>query len=333
MPLTEAGAAVIGAGLTLAGSGAQAIGSVVKNRKSYKYTQKLMDKQQAINLQNWNLQNAYNSPSAQMVRLRAAGLNPNLIYQNGGSFAGAGELASPSINQFDYQDPISSAVQGAYQGAMFMPNYNSVQVATENTKSAKALTDLSKALGEKDLNWRDRMLYQQYIGLQMKNLVDQATANNLESNTGLTKRQIDSFYLNLQNTLDNDRVQRMLNNDTRRQINSTIDQINSAISKTDNESSLLRLEYARGMIAYQLENAAARFKLSSDAKYINDYLQTELTKIQRETEAAGRGWNVAGQFIDLNDVKGSIRGAWSKAKYLWHNQHHIFDNTRFDQRK
>lgn len=317
MPLTEAGATLIGAGISAA---ANFGGSVVKNRRSYKYTKKLMDKQQEINLQNWNLQNSYNTPTAQMARLRAAGLNPNLVYQNGGSFAGAGEMASPSSNQFDYQDPISSSAQAAYQGAMLLPNINSIQAATENTKSAKALSDLSRSLGEKDLNWRDRMLYQQFVGLQMQNLVHHATASNLEASTGLTRRQIDSFYLNLQNTLDNDKVQRMLNNETRRQINTTIDQINAAIRKTDNESALLRLEYARGMIAYQLDNAVARYKLSSDAKYINDYLRTELTKIKRETEAVGRGWNIAGQFIDLNDVKGSLSDAWRKAQLLRHKR-------------
>lgn len=35
------------------------------------------------NKEMWNLQNAYNDPSAQMQRLRAAGLNPNLVYGTG----------------------------------------------------------------------------------------------------------------------------------------------------------------------------------------------------------------------------------------------------------
>jgi len=321
MPLTEAGAAVIGAGIN---AGAQLAGSVVKNRRSYKFTKKLMDKQQEINLANWNLQNRYNSPSAQMHRLKMAGLNPNLIYQNGGSFAGAGEIASPSSNQFDYQDPVSNAASGAMSGFLGAANYDSVRAATENTRAAKDLTEVTKALGEKDLNWKDRMLYQQFVGLQMKNLVDHATAQNLEANTGLTRRQIDSFYLNLQNTLDDSRSQRLLNSDTRKQINSLIDQINHQISKTDNESALLRLEYARGMVAYTLEKAISNYKTDGGNKYINDYLQTELTKLERETEATGKGWSVAGQFIDLSDVKGSL-------KRVWNNQHHLWDGTRFEK--
>lgn len=35
------------------------------------------------NLTMWNMNNAYNDPSAQMQRLKAAGLNPNLVYGSG----------------------------------------------------------------------------------------------------------------------------------------------------------------------------------------------------------------------------------------------------------
>lgn len=41
------------------------------------------DKANAWNLEMWNLQNQYNDPSAQMARLKAAGLNPNLMYGKG----------------------------------------------------------------------------------------------------------------------------------------------------------------------------------------------------------------------------------------------------------
>lgn len=36
-----------------------------------------------LNFALWNIQNAYNDPSAQMQRLRNAGLNPNLVYGKG----------------------------------------------------------------------------------------------------------------------------------------------------------------------------------------------------------------------------------------------------------
>lgn len=45
-------------------------------------------------LEDWNRENAYNSPAAQMQRFQAAGLNPNLIY---GQSNTGGSLSSPSI--------------------------------------------------------------------------------------------------------------------------------------------------------------------------------------------------------------------------------------------
>lgn len=39
-------------------------------------------------LENWMIQQAYNTPANQVARLRAAGLNPNLIYGNGSAATG-----------------------------------------------------------------------------------------------------------------------------------------------------------------------------------------------------------------------------------------------------
>lgn len=47
-----------------------------------------IDKQNEYNMQMWHMQNAYNTPAAQVARYREAGLNPNLIYGNGSSSAG-----------------------------------------------------------------------------------------------------------------------------------------------------------------------------------------------------------------------------------------------------
>lgn len=40
----------------------------------------LADRAQKYNVENWSRENAYNTPRAQMLRLQAAGLNPNLAY-------------------------------------------------------------------------------------------------------------------------------------------------------------------------------------------------------------------------------------------------------------
>lgn len=60
------------------------------------YQKELMNKQYNAQLQMWNLQNEYNSPSAQVERLREAGLNPALVYGNGNALTAASSMTAPS---------------------------------------------------------------------------------------------------------------------------------------------------------------------------------------------------------------------------------------------
>ena len=55
----------------------------------------------------WNMQNAYNSPTAQMSRLRQAGLNPNLVYGNGvtGNSSGSAPQYEPAKIQRATMEP------------------------------------------------------------------------------------------------------------------------------------------------------------------------------------------------------------------------------------
>lgn len=76
--------AIIGAGVGALG---QVASGLIGQRKNYKYQKKLATHAFNQNVQMWNMQNEYNSPAAQMQRLKDAGLNPNMIY--GQSAAGA----------------------------------------------------------------------------------------------------------------------------------------------------------------------------------------------------------------------------------------------------
>lgn len=65
------------------------------------------EKAYARNLEMWNMQNAYNSPTAQMSRLRQAGLNPNLVYGNGvtGNSSGSAPQYEPAKIQRATMEP------------------------------------------------------------------------------------------------------------------------------------------------------------------------------------------------------------------------------------
>lgn len=62
----------------------------------------------------WNMQNAYNTPAAQMERLKDAGLNPMLVYGNG-SVVGNTTSTVPKYTPVDYSG-VGSAV-GGFVGA------------------------------------------------------------------------------------------------------------------------------------------------------------------------------------------------------------------------
>lgn len=80
----------------LLGSGLGAISTRNSNRTNLKIAREtnqtnkeLAEQANQWNLEQWNRENEYNSPLAQMERLRAAGLNPNLVYGNGATTTAA----------------------------------------------------------------------------------------------------------------------------------------------------------------------------------------------------------------------------------------------------
>lgn len=108
------GAAIIGGLGSIVGS---AIGASsqrranIQNMELAKYQNNWQtaenEKAYARNLEMWNMQNAYNSPTAQMSRLRQAGLNPNLVYGNGvtGNSSGSAPQYEPAKIQRATMEP------------------------------------------------------------------------------------------------------------------------------------------------------------------------------------------------------------------------------------
>ena len=93
-------AGLIGPILTGLGS----LGSSLLSNQGAKRRQNLANKQ---NVEFWKMQNAYNTPKAQMGRLTDAGLNPNLIYGSGSANTGvAGSIAPAKPSPYSVQNPI-----------------------------------------------------------------------------------------------------------------------------------------------------------------------------------------------------------------------------------
>lgn len=110
-------APLIAAGASLLGTGGQIYAQAKMNKKTIKYNKEMYEKQKADNLANWNLQNSYDSPEAQMARYKEAGLNPNLVYSQNGQ--GGGTLATPDVKSADQHTPdVQSGIANSMQAYM-----------------------------------------------------------------------------------------------------------------------------------------------------------------------------------------------------------------------
>lgn len=113
--------ALIAGGASLLGS-ALGFGSQKKTNKAnmelakYQNEWQTQENEKAYqrNLQMWNLQNEYNSPTQQMARLRSAGLNPNLVYGSGVTGNSAG--STPQYQPADIKRAELSPYRGWNQG-------------------------------------------------------------------------------------------------------------------------------------------------------------------------------------------------------------------------
>lgn len=118
-PLT-AGALITGAS-SLIGQGIQ--NTVGRKLAGYSYKK---------DLEQWNRQNAYNHPKAQMERLKSAGLNPNLVY-------GTGAVGNTSAQGPTYKTP-EFKLDTKVDALATLGQYNSVKQTQAQTNNIEADT-------------------------------------------------------------------------------------------------------------------------------------------------------------------------------------------------
>lgn len=154
---------ILTGGIISAGSGivsdiANLFGQSKANKQSQAFQVGMYNRQRADALADFNMQNAYNSPQQQMARLKAAGLNPNLVYGHGADAGMAAPVRSSSPGSYQAKFPelrglsgigdvAMQAVQQHMQAKQLQLNAGAVAADISN-KSAQA----AKALSEIDLN-------------------------------------------------------------------------------------------------------------------------------------------------------------------------------------
>lgn len=84
----------------LAGMSLASAANKHQQQRAIDYNWEMAKWQNATNVENWKMQNEYNSPAAQMQRLKDAGLNPNLVYDKGATTTASSLPAAPSGGQY-----------------------------------------------------------------------------------------------------------------------------------------------------------------------------------------------------------------------------------------
>lgn len=128
---------IIGGALDAFGAVAGGLFSANQARKNRKFQERMYNKQVEDNRENWRMQNEYNLPSAQMQRLKDAGLNPLLMYGSGGvsntatSPAAGGSLPSGSAASANFHTNFGQAM---YQAAMMREQIGLMRAERDKTE-------------------------------------------------------------------------------------------------------------------------------------------------------------------------------------------------------
>lgn len=120
------------------------IGQGIENRKNMKLARYSYKK----DLAQWHRQNAYNSPTQQMARLKAAGLNPNLVYGTGAvgnTTSGGPSFNTPEFNLDTKVDPQTTlALYNSIQETK--ARTNNINQDTQNKETEGAIKKIEEEL-------------------------------------------------------------------------------------------------------------------------------------------------------------------------------------------
>ena len=155
--ITEAAALLIGSGISAAASAGTAAmnnyAADLRSDRQFYRTQDLMQYQTHLNMQQWQEQQDYNSPAAQMQRYKEAGLNPWLMSKSdligsGSSPAAAPSTSAPSVPLGQYAPLDMSQLGGNVAQLLGL----SSQIKRNDAESLSKIVESISKVGP-DLGW------------------------------------------------------------------------------------------------------------------------------------------------------------------------------------
>lgn len=108
--------------------------SLFNNRAQNEMNRDIQERQQKFDINMWNMKNVYDSPDMQMLRLKNAGLNPNLIYGGGG--ATSVSAPPPKSSTYEAVSPLAN---------IHLPDVLSIIQTVSEVEKNKAETQLKNS--------------------------------------------------------------------------------------------------------------------------------------------------------------------------------------------
>lgn len=149
-------------------------------------------------------QNAYNSPAAQMQRLQAAGLNPNLVYGSGNVVGNQSGTYSSDYSGY------GTSVNNALNTYMAIDNHDmEMQMKAEQILAAQKNNkwiDVNNALQISKTLMEDKILNAQLLSAKESLNILKARSEAISHNLSINKKKFSNTYWNVDNYSDNNIV-------------------------------------------------------------------------------------------------------------------------------
>lgn len=264
--------------LGAASSGLGFLSGAYNSAQSFSRQKDLLRMQQQYAVQNWNAQNAYNTPKAQMERLRDAGLNPNLMYDGGAGSLQADTIGNSSAPSVAMSSPVGNFFGEAAQAMQSVALAKNAGAETagkllENEWMKATLDERIVSVGKQN-RWTDE---------QIKNM--QAKTNEVNANIGLidkTKEHLSAVIANLDANTELSKEQKELVKkevaNYQRECNARIAQMIDSANLSNSQATYFR-ETMASVIALNTANAE-----QSSASAFGIGLQNALTSKYGEAE-------------------------------------------------
>ena len=136
----------IGTTIAAANAGAQ----LLTNRAQKRSNLEMYNTQRQDALADWNRQNQYNSPQAQMARFKEAGLNPHLIY---GQMTTAQPIKTPEAKAPNYVAPQADPQDFNVLGRQY--SLDAARLQNENMEKTGKLIEAQTLKANSETDWKN----------------------------------------------------------------------------------------------------------------------------------------------------------------------------------